>query len=163
MTLSKIRSLFAAIVLAASLALGILSMWAFSRIGPPPPPVTTFFGPGYARWQQERRVETMVGMGDAFALDYVNRVGIPASMGLALAALVLGFFGWPTRRLDRCLSVVAGVWLIVVFALSFWFGNAHRVGAVRGERGAVHPGVAAGRTLGSFAPLVEVASSRRSW
>jgi len=146
MTLSRVRSVIAAIVLMASVSLGSHSIWVFSRIGPPPPPVTTIFGPGYARWEKQRRVETNVGMREAFALDYINSFGIPASMGMALAALILAFLGWPARRLDRYLSVVSGAWLLVLFALSFRFGTEYRVGALRGcpvERDAVQPRVAA--------------------
>ena len=127
--MSRVRSVMAAVVLAASLLFGIHSVWVFGRIGPPPPPITTGLGPEYARWEQYRRAEMRVGMRDAFALDYVNSFGMPASMGLALAAAVLAFFGARARRVDRWLCSASGVWLVVAFVLSIKFGTAHRVGA----------------------------------
>ena len=130
--MANVRTLIATVVLAASLVFGIDSIRGFATIGPPPPPVTEIFGPGHARWQQERRIETNVGMRDAFALDYVNRIGIPTSMATALAALVLSFLGWPARRVDRGLCIASGLWLVIVFALSIRFGTAYQAGASTG-------------------------------
>ena len=127
--MSRVRSVIAAVVLTASLFFGIHSIAVFRSIRPLPAPVTTIFGPEYARYQQYRRVETNVGMRDAFALDYVNSVGMPASMGLALGALVLAFFGAWARAVDRWLCAISGVWLVVVFVLSIKFGTAHRTEA----------------------------------
>jgi hypothetical protein len=105
-------------------------MWVFSRIVPPAP-VTTILGAGDARWERERRVETNVGMADAFALAYINDFGVPVSMGLAVAALFLAFLGWPRRRFDRCLSVVSGVWLLLLFVVGVRLGHAGQVDAQR--------------------------------
>jgi hypothetical protein len=124
---ARVRSVVAAVLLIASLYFGIDSISVFGRIGPPPPPITTRLE--YARWDQYREVKIHEGMGDAFALDYVNSFGMPAAMGLALAAAVLAFFGSWARRVDRWLCALSGVWLVVVFVLSIRFGAAHRVDA----------------------------------
>ena len=119
----------AAVLLAASLFFGIDSIWVFGRIGPPPPPITTGFGPAYARWEQYREIEMHAGMGQAFALDYVNSFGMPAAMGLALAAMVVAFIGAWASRVDRWLCALSGVWLVAMFVLSIPFSSAYRVDA----------------------------------